>query len=434
MNSSVRTHRSIRRYQWFVALLVVALLGTLYGWGVRAQIKGAVIAPGQIVVESHSKRVQHRDGGIVSKVFVEEGARVIAGMELLRLDDTDTRAELSIIEAVFDEAIASESRLRAQIGGNGELLVPQQLADRMGEPSVVEIIEGQKRLLRSQITTMDGRKKQLAQQIQQLQKEIDGVQAQHDSVVRQSRLIGKELSDVKSLEEQKLVRISRVLALEREKARLDGLAGQYVATIARARGRIGETRLKILQVDEEARRAALTDLRETQTRIAQLNERKTAANAKLKRTSVYSPRTGYVLQLNVHTIGGVIKPGETLMLIVPENDDLVIKAKLRPEDVTQVYESQQALVRLPAFDQRKTPQIIGEIEHVGADLMQTDKNESAYYDTRVRLASDELAKLGDEPLKPGMPVEVFIQTSERTPLNYLIKPLLDQMAHAFRER
>lgn len=431
---SSQTIRSIRRYQLSGMFMLVLLIGGFSGWSSFASIKGAIIAPGQIVVETQSKKIQHRDGGIVSEILVKEGDLVKAGAELLRIDSTELQSELSIVEAVLVESEAAQARLLALINGDTKLNFPAQLVEDASTPGTADVLMGQRKLFNAQLATAISRKEQLGHQIVQLKDEISGIQAQHKSISGQSKLIGKELKDVRKLQKKKLVRASRVLSLEREETRLAGEAGQLSAAVARAKGGIGETRLKILQVDEEGRREALTQLRETQTRIAQLKERKIAAEAKLKRAAMFAPRTGFVHQLNVHTVGGVIGAGETVMLIVPESDKLIIQVRLRPEDITQVHRDQEALVRLPAFDQRNTPQIIGKVIQVAPDLKQPEAPNPAYYEARVQLNEGEISKLGDIPLKPGMPVEVFVQTGSRTPINYLLKPLSDQMAHAFKER
>jgi HlyD family secretion protein len=425
------TAKSIRRYQRAAFVVTFLLVGGIAGWGLATTIQGAVIAPGQIVIEGSSKKVQHRDGGIVSEIYVNEGDLVTAGQPLLRLDDTEIRTEMSIVRAVLMESLAAQARLLAIVAEKEEIAFPGELLAESGDPAVAEILEGQENLFLSQIASRQGSKDQLNQRVLQLEEEIRGLESKRE----QSEIIQGEYDDLLGLYKKKLVPAARVLALQREVVSLKGEIGQLIAEVARAKGRIGETNMQIIQIDETIREESLSQLRELQTRISQLRERRSGIQAQLGRMHLLAPRSGYVHQLAVHTVGGVIGEGETLMLIVPDNDDLVIEARLRPQDITQVHQGQRALVRLPAYDMRKTPQVIGEVVQIAADLKQPEHPNPAYYEARVKLSPEELAKLGtDQPLKPGMPVEIFVQTADRSPASYLVKPLADQIAHVFRER
>ena len=428
------TARSIRFYQLFALAVLLVLFGGLSAWAAISKIKGAVIANGVVVVETNSKKVQHRDGGIIAKINVKQGDLVIAGDLLAILDDTETRAELAIVEAVLTEFSAKRARLDAESIDAGKIDFPEFLTNRNSDPKIAKIMASQEKLFKSRRAAMAGQTEQLVQRIDQLNEEITGLTAQQESRQEQLRLINKELKSLKKLERKKLVRATRVLALEREAARLGGEAGNLTSQIARTKGRIGETKVQILQIDQDMRSKVLTELRDTQTRISELEERQVSANAKLSRISIRAPQTGYVHELDIHTIGGVIATGQTLMLIVPESDKLIIEAKVRPEDITQIHNGQQALVRLPSFDLRQTPQVTGNVEFVAADLTVPDPPDPSFYKVRLRMPAGEILKLGDVPLKPGMPVEVFVQTGERSPLSFLVKPLTDQFAHVFRER
>lgn len=428
------TARSIRFYQLLALATLLVLFGGLSAWAAISTIKGAVIADGLVVVETNSKKVQHRDGGIIAQINVKQGDLVHEGDLLAVLDATETKAELAIVEAVLTEFLAKRARLEAESIDAEKMEFPEFLLSRKSDPNIARILIGQEKLFQSRRAAMAGQKEQLVQRIEQLKEEISGLKAQQESRQEQLRLINKELSSMKKLERKKLVRATRVLALEREAAKLAGEAGDLVARIARTKGRIGETKVQILQVDEEMQSKVLTDLRDTQTRISELEERRVSASAKLSRISIRAPQTGYVHELDIHTIGGVIATGQTLMMIVPESDKLIIEAKVRPEDITQIHDGQQALVRLPSYDLRKTPQVTGKVEFVAADLTVPDPPDPSFYKVRLRMPASEILKLGDVPLKPGMPVEVFVQTGERSPLSFLVKPLTDQFAHVFRER
>jgi HlyD family secretion protein len=398
-----------------------------------SSISGAVIASGTIVVAGHSKQIQNRDGGIVAEIRVEDGDFVEAGDLLVRLDETETKAELAIIESMLDEVWPERVRLKAERDGAAEVRFPSDLMARRDSAGIAELLQGQERLFASRRAVLNGRKEQLNQRIDQLEQEIAGITAQAASTGEQSRLIGGELESLKMLLADGLVPLTRVRGLEREQARLLGDTGQHEAEIARARARIGETRLEILQLEDDARTKTLQELGEAESRIAELQERRLEAKTKLARTSLRAPLAGVVHELAVHTVGGVIGPGETIMQIVPQTSELVIEARVRPQDIDEVVEGQSAIVRFTAFNQRNTMQADAEVIHVAADASQDARDAPPSFAVRLRLPAGQLDMLGDLKLKPGMPAEVFIQTRERTPLSYLLQPLSDQIARSFRE-
>jgi HlyD family secretion protein len=392
-----------------------------------------VIAPGVITVETHLKRIQHRDGGIVAEIAVKEGDRVQAGQMLVRLDETDPRAELSIVEATLDEFRAKRARLLAERDDLSEIEFPVELASRSSDKRIADILLGQRRLFTTQHAALKGRIEQLTERIGQLEQEGVGLNAQYASKKEQTRLVREELDNLKQLLKQGLVQANRVFALDRERADLEGAEGELIAQIASTKGRISEIRLQVIQLDDDARTKTLSDLREAEATIAEAEQRRIAANAKLERTVIRAPRPGYVHQLAVHTIGGVIAPGADIMAIVPDLDQLVIDVHVRPEDIDQVTVGQAAQLRFPAFDQRTTPEVMGEVMQVDADLTTPPDQQAPYFGVRVALGPDQIELLGGNKLKPGMPAEAFIRTKERSPFNYLLQPLTDQIAHTFRE-
>ncbi|MBL8907349.1 MAG: HlyD family type I secretion periplasmic adaptor subunit [Rhizobiales bacterium] len=431
--SGSSTARTLRGYQIAGFLGLGLLIGVLGAWAVMAPIQGAVIAPGVTVVESYLKRIQHRDGGIVSEIAVKEGDHVEAGALLIKLDETDTRAELAILQSMLDEFMAKRARLVAERDGMTEISFPQSLEERSGDQRIADLIAGQRKLFSVQRAALTGRIEQLTERIGQLEQEVAGLEAQYASKKEQTALVREELDNLKQLLKQGLVQANRVFALDRERARLEGEEGELVARIASTKGRISETRLQIIQLEDDARTKTLSELREAEAGVAETLERRGAAEAKLKRMEVRAPRAGIVHQLAVHTIGGVIAPGADMMAIVPELDELVIDAHVRPEDIDQVSLGQSAQVRFPAFDLRTTPEIRGEVVQVAADLTQASKDTPPYFAVRVRLGPDQVKLLGSNKLRPGMPAEAFIQTQERSPLSYFLQPLTDQIAHTFRE-
>jgi HlyD family secretion protein len=430
---SANTTRGLRMFQILGLVGLLVVFGSLGAWAAMTSIRGAVIASGTLVVEGHSKRIQNRDGGIVAEIRVEDGDFVEAGDLLIRLDVTETTAELAIIESVLAESEARRSRLLAERDGAAEVTFPADLVERRGEPKVSELLDGEANLYDSNKAVLAGRTEQLNQRIGQLEEEIAGVTAQAASTGEQSRLIGGELDSLRPLLEDGFVSLTRIRGLEREQARLLGDSGQREAEAARARASIGETRLAIIELTDEARSTTLEELGVAESRIAELGERRHEAQTKLSRTNLRAPLAGLVHELNVHTIGGVIGAGDTIMSIVPQGDELVIEARVRPQDIDEIVQGQSAIVRFTAFNQRNTMQAEATVIHVSADASQDTRDAPPTYAVRLRLSADELVQLGELTLKPGMPADVFIQTRTRTPLSYLLQPLGDQMARSFRE-
>jgi HlyD family secretion protein len=431
--AAFNTSSSMRRTLLVGYLSVFLALGVCGGWAALASINGAVIAGATIVVESYSKKVQHKEGGIVSRIMVKDGDRVTEGQDLVVLDPTDAKAELGITVTMLDELLVKKARLEAQRDGTSGIALPPNLTARSGEAQLTQIIAGQARLLSSTLESVDSKAKQLHQQIGQLKEQISGLDAQLSSNKNQTALIAEELGSLKKLQSSGLVPNSRVLAVEREAAQLEGQFGELLSKKASANSQIGEVELRLLQLDEDLRTEVLTELRDTESKIAELNERRVSLSSRLARTSIKSPITGTIYQLAIHTEGGVIGAGETLMLIVPEGDDLVLQAMVLPNDIDQVAVGQQAQIRFPAFNARLTPEIFGEVQQVAADTTRANENSPPSYAVRIIISAKEIKKLGDNRLKPGMTAEAFIQTSARSPLSYLLKPLTDQFAHAMRE-
>ena len=428
------TDGSLRRFQIAGYVSLIAMVGVFGGWSALTVVNGAVIAPATIAAESNTKKIQHKEGGIVRKILVEDGDRVEAGQDLAILDDTETRAELGIVDSLLVENLAKRARLEAQRDDAAAIEFPAELIARRSEPSVAKIMRGQLRLFESRLAAINGKKEQLEQQIGQISDQISGLEAQIAAKQRQIALVKEELVGLQGLLKKGLVANGRVLALQREQARLEGETGELVASKAEAGSKIGETKIQILQIGEEDRAQSLADLRDAESKIAEYRERKIATAARLDRMSIKSPIAGDVYQLAIHTIGGVIAPGETLMLIVPEADELVLQAQVLPQSIDRVRMGQRARVRFPAFNSRFTPEVEAEVVQVSADTSRIDQNSPAFYAVRLRILPGQLTMLDGGKLKPGMPAEAFILTAAQTPLSYLLKPLTDQIAHAFREK
>ncbi|HYF53143.1 MAG TPA: HlyD family type I secretion periplasmic adaptor subunit [Salinarimonas sp.] len=433
MNPRTGAQRSIRRHVVGGIAIVGVLVFGVGGWAATAQLAGAVIAPGTVVVDTNVKKVQHPTGGIVSELLVREGQVVQAGDVVVRLDDTITRANLGVVRKSLDELEARQARLEAERDGLGEIAFPGELLTRMDHPDVARAVGGERRLLELRRTSRAGQTMQLRERIGQLREEIQGMSMQLAAKARESELIAIELDGVRDLYRKNLVTLQRVTALERDAARITGERGQLTAAQAQAKGRISEIELQILNIDNELRSEVARELRDVQAKIVELVERRVAAEDGLKRVDIRAPQTGAVHQLAVHTVGGVVTPGEALMLIVPRSDELTVEARVMPQDIDQVRVGQAAVLRLSAFNQRTTPEIGGEVSRVSADISTDQRTGMSFYTIRVALPPAELAKLGGLKLAPGMPVEAFVRTGDRTALTYFTKPLMDGINRAFRE-
>ncbi len=408
--------RSLRRHVMAGVATVVFLSVGVAGWASTQSISGAVVTPGQLIVETSVKKVQHPTGGVVGELLVQEGSRVKAGNVVVRLDETQTRADLEVILKGLDENMARRARMDAELSG-GELKFPASIRDR-------SLMESETNFYRVRRAARDGLKATLQEQIKGLREQIQGKD-------RELQWIKQELVGVHQLWEKNLVPFTKVVQLERDQARIIGERGTLVATIA-------ATELKILQVDEDMRTDTGREMADVRAKISELMEKRISAEDKLKRVDIRAPQDGIVHQLQVHTVGGVVAPpnaaAEPIMLIVPESDGLVVEAKARPEDVDQLHLGQKARLRFTSFNQRTTPELEGEVSMVSADVTVDPKRDASYYTIRVKFSMEEAKKLGGARLVAGMPVEVFVTTEARNVLSYLIKPLRDQIARTFRER
>jgi HlyD family secretion protein len=426
--SSIRLHL-------IIGLTVVAILaGGLGGWASTTEISGALIAPGSIVVESNVKKVQHPTGGVVGEVLARDGDIVRAGDVVVRLDDTVTKASLAIVTKNLDGLWARAARLQAEQQGLDKIVFPATLLDRANDPDVKNIIASETKLFEVRTTGRTGQKAQLRERITQLNEEIAGLTAQEKAKDQEIVLVEKELEGVRSLYDQHLVQISRMTTLQRDAARLNGERAQFVASRAQAKGKITETELQIIQVDKDLVSDVSKDLRETNDKIGEFVERKVTAEDQLRRTDIRAPQDGMVLQSTVHTVGGVITAGDAIMMIVPQADALSVEAKVNPQDIDKLQIGQKTLLRLSAFNQRTTPELNGVVTRVSPDVTTDQRTGQSYYTIRVSMPPEEIARLGDSKLIPGMPVEAFVQTGDRTLMSYLVKPLRDQLMRAFREK
>ena len=425
---------SIHRHLRAGVAVVFILVGGLGTWAATTDISGAVIASGNVVVDSNVKKVQHPTGGIVTELRVRDGDRVKEGDVLVRLDDTLTRTNLAIVSKGLDELFARKARLEAERDGSGGVAVPKELLERADDPEVARVIEGERRLFEMRREARIGQKAQLGRRIEQLNNEAAGYEAQERAKVQEIALIERQLVGARELWQKQLMPVTTYTALEREGARLQGERGLLIATQSQVKGKIAETELQIIQVDRDLSSEVGKELREVDAKVGELIERKVAAEDQLKRVEIRAPQNGTIHQSTVHTVGGVISAGDPIMLIVPDADFLTVEAKIAPQDIEQLAVGQTVALRFSAFNQRTTPEINGRLSVISPDTVTEARTGQSFYTARIAVAAQEIARLGAVKLIPGMPVEVFAQTDERKVLSYLVKPLRDQIARAFREK
>jgi HlyD family secretion protein len=413
-----------------LAALLVAGVGA---WAFGTRISGAVVAPGTLVVSSSLKKVQHPVGGVVGELRVKDGDRVQAGDVVVRLDETVTRANLAIVDKTLIEQTARKARLVAEQDGAEEISFPPDLTARASEADVRDAMLGETRLIKVRRTSREGQKSQLQERIAQTREQIGGLQEQVVAKDREIDLLNQQLSGLEDLWNKRMIEFSKLVAVRRDAARIVGERGALVSAIAQAKGKIAETEIQVLQIDQDLRTEVGKELADVRSKIAEYIQRKITAEDQLARIDIRAPQNGVVHELAVHTVGGVISAGEPIMMIVPEADALEVETKVNPQDIDQVHFGQKAVLRFPAFNQRTTPEIDGAISYVSADLSTDQHSGATFYKARVAIPSDGIARLGDVHLVPGMPVESFVQTTERTVISYLTKPLMDQVNRAFKE-
>jgi len=433
--TNLESARASIRLHLLAGLLIVLLLGGgVGGWAATTELAGALIAQGQIVVDTNVKKVQHPTGGIVGEFNVRDGDHVEAGDILVRLDETVMRANLAIVTKGLDQLMARKARLEAERDGAEKITFPPELLARSEDPDAAAAVDSERKLFDLRREARLGQKAQLRQRIEQLDQEIAGLEAQKEAKSNEFKLIQVELGGVRSLYEKKLVQLTRLTELERQSTRLAGERAQLIASVAQSKGKISEIRLQIIQIDQNLSSEVAKELRDIDSKIGEFVERKVTAEDQLRRTEIRAPQTGTVFQSTVHTIGGVITAGEPIMLVVPDADKLQVEARVNPRDIDHVKIGQDAVLRFTAFNLHTTPEINGTVTRVSADTTTDQRTGQSYYTIRIALPPRASDELGGVKLLPGMPVETFVQTGERTVISYLMKPLYDQFMRAFREK
>lgn len=423
---------SIRANILFGSTVSILLVG-IGAWAATTSLASAVIASGTVVVESSAKKVQHQSGGIVGAIFVHEGDRVSEGDVVVQLDDTMTRADLHVIEQQYDRTVARQARLQAELLGLPEIKFPDSLAKRR-DPDVDALIAGEKALFESRIKASTGLKSQLETRVEQLEQQIKGLAAQRKGTDKAATLVERDYLRLQTLYEKKrLVLAEQVSEPQRELAHLQGESGRLAAAIAETEGKINEMGLQALQVDEEMRKEVNEELRELNGKEVELVGRRIVAENQLRRTEIRAPRSGFVQELAVHTVGGVIAPGETIMRIVPEQDSLDVDVMVAPADIADVVPKRQVWIRFTSFDARTTPECKGTVQWVSGEPIKDEQRQMPYFLARVTLDDPKACLRDARRLQPGMPAEAYIQTGERTVWSYVMKPFFDQIQRAFKE-
>ena len=413
--------------------IVGVFLAGFVGWAALAPLESAAIAPGVVSVDGYRKTVQHFEGGIVGEILVREGDLIAAGQVLIRLDDTTPRASLELLHGRWMVANAMEARLQAERDGLAEIRFSASLLERRGDPKARQIVEGQTNVFEARREALTSQTAILKQRVAQYSEEIVGIEGQIQAETEQLALVREELGDVRQLYKKGFARKPKLLRLQRRTAEIEGSRNMHQAQIARARQSIAESRMRAADLETSMLNQVVEELRKVQAELYDLNERVRAAKDVLARTDIRAPLAGTVVDLQVHTAGGVIAAGQPLLDIVPSVGRLVVEAKVNPRDIDVVRQGLEAQVRFTAFNQRHRAPTQGTLTSVSADLLTDQASGEQYYLARVELVETQAVSIDLDELYPGMQAEVMIVTGARSALDYLMEPLIKSFDRAFRE-
>lgn len=416
-------------------LALLVLVGGFGFWAATTNISGAIIASGSIEVDQNRQVIQHPDGGVVADIVADEGDAVQVGDVLLRLDPTLLQSELTIVEGQYFELMARRARLQAERDDEPDISFADELLARAQvDAEVAELVEGQRNLFVARKDSVQREIEQLGKRGDQIRDQVIGIEAQQTALSLQLELIEEELTDQQTLLDRGLAQASRVLSLQRERARLSGSVGELTAQKAQAEGRITEIDIEILKLDTRRREEAITTLRDLQFRERELAEQRRAIQERLSRMEIRASVSGVIYGLTVFAPRSVIRPADPVMFIVPQDRPLVIAAQVEPIHIDQLFLEQEVSLRFSSLDQQTTPELFGRVVQISADAFEDEASRVRYYRAEIVLNDGEITRLPEgSVLIPGMPVEAFIRTEDRTPLAYLVKPFADYFAKAFRE-
>lgn len=423
---------SIRWPGFFGALAAVLLLGGGSWWAARTEITGAVIAVGAVEVTGRPKSVQHLDGGIITRIDVAEGDTVDAGEALMQLDDVSLLANLRIYRSRLSEALALRDRLIAEQTEAEEIAFGPP--DPLVTPASIPLHQaGQQEIFLARRELEESRKARLSEKAAQFLNQIEGVDALIEAKNQQMVFIAEEISAMSELSDKGLARASQLRSLQRSEADLLGQIAEHRSELARIHNSIRDTEIELLQGQREIKEDVVTKLRDATTQIEELRQQILSTAAQLDRVDIRAPNAGRIHEMQFTTLGGVVPPGGVILQIVPRDEGFSFMTQVDPASIDQVYVGQPAKVRFPAFNQRTTPELKGHVKDVSATTSVDDVSGMSFYRVEITMSEDELIRLGGQELIPGMPVEAYLTTTERTILSYLSKPLTDQLAQAFRE-
>lgn len=433
MSDAAGSPPAIKSQVRLITILSGALILGVGGWALFTRTSGAVIAPGILVSESYSKKIQHPTGGTVSHLYVTEGQLVKAGDLLVQLDDTQARAGLDMTNSDLMLLDAGERRLKAEEAAATGAPDPSLLSPIGQSPEMARQLASESRLMEARRLLIERQKAQISAQIVGQQEEVQGLHAMAQSRDRQIGLINDQLTGVQNLYDQGYAPISTLKSLQRDAESLQSEEGQIKENAAEANNKIAELRMQSLAIDAQHLQEVMTDLRDDETRRGDLVQKQIAQTDELNHLAIRSPQNGYVHELAIHTVGGVVGSGEPLMMIVPANDALAVDTRVDPRDITELHVGQKAAVKFVGLNPRTSPDLDGSVQEISADLNQDPKTGAGYYSVRITLSANQVARLGDVKLVPGMPVQAFIKTGDRSVMSYILAPLQDQLNLTFRE-
>lgn len=427
------TYAPIRKYKYFGYAIIFMIFGVGGAWSALAPLDSAVIAQGLVTVESNRKTVQHLEGGIVEEIGVMENRPVRTGDLLLRLRETQASATAEVYRHQLEASRATEARLEAEQARADSVVFAERLFADHSSPLTQRLINDQTAQFRERRASIVGQINIIESRIEQLQREIEGLTAQRSATERQIESMDGELNRVRGLAERGFYPLNRILAMERDMTQLQGRQGQILSEIAKSEKAIGEAQLQKVQIEQKFQEEVIQNLRDVRVQIAELEEKVRVSSEVLSRVEIRSPIDGVVQNLRVHTVGGVVRPGEPIMEIVPTNERLIIQAKISPLDINYVTPNMKAEIRFPSFKSRNNPIIEGNVLNISRDILFDEASKVSYYQALVVVADHHIPPQYQGKLTPGMPADIVIPTGERTFLEYIVTPLSDTIRKSLRE-